>query len=102
MKGLMTGDRKTHYEMRHTVCHMDTSVEKQVQSGEVGGQEDSIRRSFEPGLEQRKQGLVIARQRVLREEGRQMSLETPGGRCLQQGQRGQRHRCHQAGKTSQC
>lgn len=42
--------------MRHTECHMDSNVGKQFQSGEVIGQEDSIRRSFELGLEQREQG----------------------------------------------
>ena len=57
---------------------MDTSVRKQVQSVEVDCQKGSTGRLFEPGLEERERELVTHKQRVLRAEGRQMSLETPG------------------------
>lgn len=36
MKGLMTGDRETHYEMRHRACHMDTNVKEAYLKWEGG------------------------------------------------------------------
>lgn len=70
---------------KQAACHRDLCVRKQIQSGEEGSHAGSTGRSFEPDLEEKEQSLVTARQRALRAEGRQTSLETPEGTVVRAG-----------------
>lgn len=72
-----------YHDGKQAACHTDLCVRKQIQSGEEGSHVGFTGRSFEP--EEKEQSLVTARQRALRAEGRQMSLETPEGTVVRAG-----------------